>query len=87
MELEKINSRLINELVVLIEEGKKQIAYAANATTTLTYWNIGKRINSDILENQRADYGKQIVVAVSRQLTAQYGRSFEYKAFKRNYRS
>jgi hypothetical protein len=81
MEIEKTNSRLINELVSLIEEGKKQIAYAANATTTLTYWNIGKRINNDILENQRADYGKQIVVAVSRQLTAQYGRSFEEKSF------
>jgi hypothetical protein len=52
MELEKINSRLINELIALIEEGKKQIAYAGNATTTLTYWNIGKRINSEVLENK-----------------------------------
>jgi hypothetical protein len=53
------------------------------ATTTLNYWHIGKRINSDILENQRADYGQQIVVAVSRQLTAQYGRSFEEKSLRR----
>jgi len=83
MEIEKTDSRLINELVALIEEGKKQIAYAANTTTTLTYWNIGKRINNDILENQRAEYGKQIVVAVSRQLTAQYGRSFEEKSLRR----
>ena len=83
MEIEKTDSRLINELVALIEEGKKQIAYAANTTTTLTYWNIGKRINNNILENQRAEYGKQIVVAVSRQLTAQYGRSFEEKSLRR----
>jgi len=83
MEIESISSRLINELVVLIEQGKKQIAYAANATTTLTYWHIGKRINCEVLENQRADYGKQIVVAVSRQLTAQYGRSFEEKSLRR----
>ena len=45
--------------------------------------HIGKRINSDVLENQRADYGKQIVVAMSRQLTAQYGRSFEEKCLRR----
>jgi len=83
MEIEKTDSRLINELVALIEEGKKQIAYAANTTTTLTYWNIGKRINNNILENQRAEYGKQIVVAVSRQLTAQFGRSFEEKSLRR----
>jgi len=83
MEIENTDSRLINELVALIEEGKKQIAYTANTTTTLTYWNIGRRINNDILQNQRADYGKQIVVAVSRQLTSQYGKSFEEKSLRR----
>jgi hypothetical protein len=45
--------------------------------------HIGKRINSDGLENQRADYGKQIVVAMSRHLTSQYGRSFEEKSLRR----
>ena len=50
---------------------------------TLTYWNIGKRINSEALDNQRAEYGKQIVVSVARQLTIQYGRSFEEKSLRR----
>ena len=83
MEVEKTNFRLLNDLVVLIEEGKKQLAYTANATITLTYWKIGKRINNDVLENQRADYGKQIVVSVTRQLTARYGRGFEEKNLRR----
>jgi len=69
MEIEKSNIVLINELVALIEKGKNQLAYAANATMTLTYWNIGKRINNEIIDNQRAEYGKQIVVSVARQLT------------------
>jgi hypothetical protein len=47
MEVEKSNSRLINELVALIEDGKN------------------------------------IVVAVSRQLTTQYGKSFEEKSLRR----
>jgi predicted nuclease of restriction endonuclease-like (RecB) superfamily len=83
MEMEKSNNRLINDLVALIEEGKNQLAYAANATMTITYWNIGKRINNEVLNNQRAEYGKQIVVSVSRQLTVQYGRSFEEKSLRR----
>ena len=45
--------------------------------------HIAKRIKSDVLENQRADYGKQIDVAMSRQLTAQCGRSFEEKCLSR----
>ena len=83
MEIEKSNNRLINDLVAIIEEGKNQLAHAANATMTITYWNIGKRINMIALDNQRAEYGKQIVVSVARQLTAQYGKSFEEKSLRR----
>ena len=83
MEIEKSNNRLIKDLVALIEEGKNQLANAANATMTITYWNIGKRINMLVLDNQRAEYGKQIVVSVARQLTAQYGKSFEEKSLRR----
>lgn len=83
MEIEKTSILLINDLVALIEKGRKQLAYAANATMTLTYWNVGKRINNEILDNQRAEYGKQIVVSVARQLTVEYGRSFEEKSLRR----
>ena len=83
MKIEKSNDSLINDLVALIEKGKNQLAYAANATMTITYWNIGKRINNEVLDNQRAEYGKQIVVSVARQLTVQYGRSFEEKSLRR----
>ncbi len=83
MEIEKSNVILINDLVALIEKGKNQLAYAANASITLTYWNVGKRINSDILDNQRAEYGKKIVVSVARQLTIKYGNSFEEKNLRR----
>jgi DUF1016 N-terminal domain len=60
MEIEKSNNHLINDLVALIEKGKNQLAYTANATMTLTYWNIGKRINNEILGNQRAEYGNKL---------------------------
>lgn len=33
------------------------------------YWQIGKRINHDVLDNQRAEYGKQIVASLMRQLS------------------
>jgi predicted nuclease of restriction endonuclease-like (RecB) superfamily len=83
MEIEKSNNLLIADLVALIENGKNQLAFAANATMTMTYWNVGKRINNEILDNQRAEYGKQIVVSVARQLTMEYGRSFEEKSLRR----
>lgn len=83
MELNTNYTPLVNDLVSLIEEGKKQLAFAANAAMTMTYWRIGKRINEDILDNKRADYGKRIVVSVSRQLIIRYGKNYEEKNLRR----
>ncbi|KAA6302375.1 MAG: hypothetical protein EZS26_001488 [Candidatus Ordinivivax streblomastigis] len=60
---------LFNELSQLIERSKAFVATQANSTLTLLFWKIGKRINETILQNRRAEYGKQIVVTLSRQLT------------------
>lgn len=40
-------------------------------------------INQKILQNKRADYGKKIVVTLSRQLTEKCGRNFEEKNLRR----
>jgi predicted nuclease of restriction endonuclease-like (RecB) superfamily len=50
---------------------------------TLTYWHIGKKINEHILENKRAEYGKEIVATVSIQLVEKYGKSFELRNLRR----
>jgi predicted nuclease of restriction endonuclease-like (RecB) superfamily len=76
-------SELLLDVCRLIEEGRQQLSHAANAAVTFTYWQVGKRINNDVLNNKRAGYGKQIVVSLSRQLTAQYGKSYEEKNLRR----
>ncbi|SEP06131.1 YhcG family protein [Flavobacterium sp. fv08] len=77
------NDSLISELSQMIEQTQHQITSQANSALTMLFWHIGTRINNNILENKRADYGKQIVVTVSRQLMKQYGRSFEEKNLRR----
>ncbi len=47
-----------------------------NAGLVGLYWQIGRRIRQEILYEQRAEYGEEIVYALSRQLTAEYGRGF-----------
>ncbi|MBI4645488.1 MAG: DUF1016 domain-containing protein [Bacteroidia bacterium] len=77
------DEQLFNEISQLIEQNQKQLVSQANSTLTLLFWHIGKRINENILQNKRADYGKQIVVTLSRQLTEKYGRNFEEKNLRR----
>ncbi len=82
-DLQHIEIALFNEIANLIEQRKVQVVSQVNSALTLLFWQVGKRINSFVLEHQRAKYGKQIVVTVSRQLEQQYGRNFEEKYLRR----
>lgn len=74
---------LYNEVSKLIEQGHSRVLSQANSTMTLLFWQVGKRINDFILDHRRAEYGKQIVVTLSRQLEERFGRNFEEKNLRR----
>ena len=74
---------LLNELSQLIEQSRQQLVSQANSMLTMLFWHVGKRINENILQNKRADYGKQIVSTVSTQLENKYGRNFTEKNVRR----
>ena len=59
---------LIKDLRQIIEQARGHVAATANYELTMMYWHIGERINREVLGNQRAEYGKQIVATVSTQL-------------------
>lgn len=71
-----INESLVQELKNLIASTKEKVAISVNSSLTLLYWNIGKKIQEDILKNTRANYGEQIVHAVSAQLSQEYGKGY-----------
>ena len=78
-----LQESLITDLRTLINEARNKVALIVNTKITLLYWHIGKRINEEVLGNQRAEYGKQIVSTVSTQLTKEYGRGFELRNLRR----
>ncbi len=67
---------LLTELRLLIEAARIRTAQTVNAELVLLYWRIGKRIDDDILQNERAEYGKEIVSTLSAKLTAEFGKGF-----------
>ncbi len=74
---------IVQEISALIEESKQQVVRTANSTLTLLFWHVGKRINEEVLKNERAQYGKQIVATVSAQIELKYGRNFNEKNVRR----
>jgi predicted nuclease of restriction endonuclease-like (RecB) superfamily len=67
---------LLGDLQSLIESARVRVAVGVNAEMVLLYWDIGERIQKEILKDERAEYGKQVINGLSDQLSLQYGRGF-----------
>jgi len=74
---------LFEDICNIINESRSKVAVTANAEITLLFWHIGERINHVLLDDVRAEYGKQIVVTLSRQLIQKYGKMYEEKKLRR----
>ncbi len=74
--------QLVTEIKDLIVQSRQDVAVTVNATMTMLYWQIGKRINEELLQNQRAEYGKEIVITLSRQLSEEFGSGWGEKQLR-----
>lgn len=74
---------LLAEVRQLILDARQQTYQAVNAALTFTNWRVGDRIRREILQQKRAEYGEQIVSALSRQLEMEFGRGYAVKNLRR----
>ncbi|WP_026777882.1 YhcG family protein [Polaribacter sp. Hel_I_88] len=79
----ELNSALFSEFSQIIEKGKLQLFASVNSILTITYWQIGKKINDHILKNERAEYGEKVVKNVAKDLENQFGRSYTLRNVRR----
>jgi len=75
--------KLYSDVKQLIDESRYLAAQTVNSVLSMLYWNIGNRINSEILKNGRAEYGKNVIAILSKRLEADYGSSFSEKNIRR----
>jgi hypothetical protein len=68
-EVQQYELQLFLDIRGLIDASKKAVSVTLNTEVTSIYWNIGNRINTAILKNKRADYGKQIIATLWRHLS------------------
>jgi predicted nuclease of restriction endonuclease-like (RecB) superfamily len=74
--LEPAPAQLVLELRELIDTARSRVAQTVNAELVMLHWYIGDRIRRDILQEERAGYGEQVVEALSSVLSRDYGRGF-----------
>ncbi len=70
---------LIKDLRGFIDAARQRVAQQVNAELSQLYWHVGQRLLQEALGGERAEYGKQVVASVSRQLTLEYGKGWSEK--------
>ena len=78
---------LFNDVCLIIDQARRHVATYVNVEACLMNWHVGKRIKEDVLYNQRAEYGKQILKNLSVKLTERYGTGWGTEKLKHCVRS
>lgn len=69
---------LYTDVCQIIDNTRAHIANYLNSEICITNWHIGKRIKENILCNNRAQYGQQIIKRLAKRLSEKYGSGWSY---------
>lgn len=67
---------LVHDACIIIEQAQKSAYSAVNETLIKRNWLLGMRIQHEVLKDQRAEYGEQIIKSLSEALIGRYGQGF-----------
>lgn len=76
IELKDIDG-LYADISNMICKTKNAVMKQMNNSVISLYWNIGKKLTDEVLQGQKAQYGKNIIGELSDRLTVEYGKGFE----------
>ncbi|MBC7553602.1 MAG: DUF1016 domain-containing protein, partial [Taibaiella sp.] len=67
---------LIEEIGLLLKQGREKAAWSVNTILVQTYWQIGRHIVEFEQKGEKAVYGSQLLEVLSKDLTIAYGKGF-----------
>lgn len=67
---------LYTSLREVIDSSRQYATSQVNQALILAYWNIGKIIKLNVLENKKANYGEETIGNLAQKLTTDYGQGF-----------
>ncbi len=78
-EIEEVlgQTQIFSEMSSIIEQARKVAYHSVNTILVQRNWLLGKCINEEILNGNKAEYGKSIIQELSQRLTEVYGAGFD----------
>ena len=72
-----ISNNYINEIKKILKNARQKAYTAVNSVMVEAYWEIGRRIvEEEQSGRERAEYGKEIIKNLSKELTEEFGKGF-----------
>jgi len=77
------SSPLLSDIREIVSQARSRAYSAVNTAMVQAYWLIGRRIVEEEQNGQeRAQYGRQIIKTLSKELTAEFGKGFSAASIK-----
>lgn len=70
---------LVEDLRNLIASSRRRAAQTINSELVGLYWQVGHRLRTEVLMDDRAEYGKQLIEKVAMTLSAEFGQGFAWR--------
>ena len=73
--IDRVHDDVFNSIKTLMDKARNEVAREVNNILVHTYWEIGRIIVEDEQgHSERAEYGRELINDLSRQLTKEYGK-------------
>ena len=76
IEIAPPQGELFQDACYIIEQAKTSAYRSVNETLIKRNWLLGMRIQIEVLKEQRAEYGEQVIIKLAEKLTKKYGKGF-----------
>ncbi len=73
---QRIDMEFYSHIKEILASARSKVYHTANSAMVRAYWEIGKSIVEKQGGEQRAEYGTQLIKALSKQMTADFGKGF-----------
>ena len=78
-----ISNNYINEIKKILKDARQKAYTAVNSAMVEAYWEIGRRIVEEEQNGkERAEYGKEILQNLSKELTEEFGKGYSYRTLR-----
>ena len=79
----EISNNYINEIKTILKNARQKAYTAVNSVMVEAYWEIGRRIVEEEQNGkERAEYGKEILQNLSKELTEEFGKGYSYRTLR-----